>query len=158
MPCQRGLGSGHSGKQTGPPGLRLLTQRTGRPPCEQRGGECQGEGGSPLEPPLPAGACCGGPAPLRAGPRKTTQPVLSSQNSPPEPCSSLRRSRASWGPYERAQQHICPSPLTDTQPAGRAHGHLSSRLWRGQACGLPLATTLHHCSVAVKGKNSLLSE
>ena len=50
-----------------------------------------GRGGSLLGPPLPAGACCGGPAPLQAGPgqgwRKTTQPLLSSQNSPRDPAA-----------------------------------------------------------------------
>ena len=144
LPCRRGPGSGHPGKQplqTGSPRLSLFTQHTGRLPCEQRGGECQGGGAPCLDLPSLLGRAVGAPplcrqAPGRAGGKQhslsfhpRTAPGTLQLTPPP---------RASWGPYERAQKRICPSPLTDTQPAGRAHGHLSSRLWRGQVCGTPV--------------------
>lgn len=156
LPCRRGPGSGHPGKQplqTGPPRLSLFTQHTGRLPCEQRGGECQGEGGSLLGPPLPAGACCGGPAPLQAGPRqgwrKTTQPLLSSQNSPPGPCSSLRcpgpPGAPTKGPRSASVPHLSPTPslqggLTATCPPGCGGGRCAGPQSGGVR--LPSATTL----------------
>lgn len=154
LPCRRGPGSGHPGRQplqTGPPRLSLFTQHTGRLPCEQRGGECQGEGGSPLGPPFPAGACCGGPTPLRAGPRPGGK--QHSLSFPPRtaPWNPIAHSPAQGllGPVQKGPAAICPSPLTDTSlqggltvtcPPGCGGGRRAGRQLGGAR--LPSATTL----------------
>lgn len=143
LPCRRGPGSGHPGRQplqTGPPRLSLFTQHTGRLPCEQRGGECQGEGGSPLGPPFPAGACCGGPTPLRAGPRPGGKQHSLSFPARTAPWNPIAHSAAQGllGPVQKGPAAHLSLTSHRHQPAGRAHGDLSSRLWRGQACGTPV--------------------
>lgn len=151
LPCRRGPGSGHPGRQplqTGPPRLSLFTQHTGRLPCEQRGGECQGEGGSPLGPPFPAGACCGGPTPLRAGPRPGGK--QHSLSFPPRtaPWNPIAHSAAQGllGPVQKGPAAICPSPLTDTSlqggltvtcPPGCGGGRRAGPSWAGPGSPQP---------------------
>ena len=101
-----------------------------------------GRGGLPAWTSPPCWGTLWGPRPSAGRPQagleenNTASPFIPEQS--PGTLQLTPLPRASWGPYERAQKRICPSPLTDTQPAGRAHGHLSSRLWRGQVCGTPV--------------------
>lgn len=99
-----------------------------------------GRGGLPPWTSLPCWGVLWGPHPSAGRPqawRKTTQPLLSSQNSPLEPYSSLRRPGPPGARTKGPSSHLSLTSHRH-QPAGRAHGDLSSRLWRGQACGTPV--------------------
>lgn len=86
---------GPSGKQTGPPGLSLLTQSTGRIAPVSRERRVPGEGGSPARnlPPR-RGVLLWGPAPCGQAWRKTTaSPFL-----PEQPPGTLQLTSVTPGP------------------------------------------------------------
>ena len=143
LPCRRGPGSGHAAKQplhTGPPDLRLLTQRTDDRPVSREEASAR-EGVLPARTSPPHWGVLWGPGPLcgqalaaggkQHGPSFPLRMALrmpAAHSATPVPPGTPTK-----GPSSASVPHLSPA----SQPAGRAHGDLSSRLWRGQASGTP---------------------